>query len=728
MLKKVYQDKNLKKNKNIIPSREFILSFLEKQKKPLNCYELAQKINLHIKHITALHRRLNSMKNDGQLMYIDHKYYILPKNLDILSGYVIGHRDGYGFLRVEGMENDLYLSSRQMKFCMHGDIILVHYLKQINCKRRFACYILRVEKPRNNQIVGRYIINLNIGCVIPNDNRLNFNIIVPKKLNMNASIGSIVIVKITKRYTDNNKIIGKIIKILGNYIDSKLAINIALYTHDIPHVWPKSITKQTNNNIKISKKEKEERIDMRQLPFITIDDENAYDLDDAVYCEAKKDGGWCLWVAIADVSYYVRPGTLLDKEAYERGTSIYFPLQVVISMLPKYLSQGLCSLKPKVDRLSIICEMNISSKGDLISFKHYEAIIRSCARLSYTNAWKILQKNTKLCQQYSLQVKLLKELYNMYKVLEIARKTRGGISFQTKEPKFIFNDENNIEHIEYISHNDAHKLIEECMILANIASASFVENNKLPMLFRNHDKPSDSSIKIVCTVLHDLGLYQYGVDKVKSLDYKKLLKQISNRSDVEMLQTMLLRAMKPAIYHPDNRGHFGLSLTSYAHFTSPIRRYPDLLLHRSIKYLLAKKKYEETKKTIIKTGGYYYNKINMLQFGQHCSFTERRADIANRDVIDWLKCDFMKNKIGNIFSGLIYNITNFGFFVRINDLFIDGLVHISMLNDDYYRLDSIKQYLIGISSGKIYKLGDLVKVCIKEVHIDERRIDFSLVS
>lgn len=431
-------------------------------------------------------------------------------------------------------------------------------------------------------------------------------------------------------------------------------------------------------------------------------------------------------MAIADVSYYVRPGTALDDEAHQRGTSVYFPSQVV-PMLPEILSNGLCSLNPQVDRLCMVCEMTISSSGKLTGYKHYEAVMNSHARLTYTKVWNILQGDTELREQYAAQVKHLEELHHMYQELETAREQRGGISFETEEAKFIFNAERRIDRVERTVRNDAHKLIEECMILANIASARYVEKHQEPSLFRDHDRPTEDSIKSFRTVLNELGLSLPGGAKPQPVDYAELLKQVADRPDAEMLQTMLLRSMKQAVYDPENRGHFGLALQSYAHFTSPIRRYPDLLLHRAIKYLLAKEQ-GTLKGNTTPNGGYHYDMQQMLQLGQHCSMTERRADEATRDVADWLKCDFMQDQVGNVFSGVISSVTGFGFFVRLNDLFIDGLVHVSSLDNDYYRFDPIGQRLIGESGGRTYRLGDTVEVRVEAVHMDERKIDFALIS
>ncbi|MFB4358098.1 ribonuclease R [Pantoea sp. BS_4] len=727
MSKDPFLDREAEKYENPIPSREFILALLEKREKPASREELAQEMNLQEEeHLEALRRRLRAMERDGQLVFTRRQCYALPERLDLLRGKVIGHRDGYGFLRVEGQKDDLYLSAEQMKFCMHGDVILAQPLGADRKGRREA-RVVRVQEPRNNQIVGRYFTDAGVGFVVPDDSRLSFDILIGPEETMNARMGSVVVVELLQRPTRRSKAIGKIAEILGDDMGTSLAVDMALRTHEIPHSWPPEVETQVSKlSEEVPESAKKGRVDLRQLPLVTIDGEDARDFDDAVYCEKKRGGGWRLWVAIADVSYYVRPGTPLDNEAQQRGTSVYFPSQVV-PMLPEVLSNGLCSLNPQVDRLCMVCEMTVSAKGKLTGFKHYEAVMNSHARLTYTKVWNILQGNPELCEQYAPLVKDLQELHNMYQVLETAREERGGISFETEEAKFIFNAERRIERVERTSRNDAHKLIEECMILANIASARFVEKNQEPALFRDHDRPSDDSIKSFRTVLNELGLSLPGGNKPQPVDYAALLEQVADRPDAEMLQTMLLRSMKQAVYDPENRGHFGLALASYAHFTSPIRRYPDLLLHRAIKYLLAKEQ-GDVKGLTTPTGGYHYDMQQMLQLGQHCSMTERRADEATRDVADWLKCDFMQDQVGNVFNGVISSVTGFGFFVRLSDLFIDGLVHVSTLDNDYYRFDPVGQRLIGESGGRTYRLGDAVEVRVEAVHMDERKIDFALIS
>ncbi|MEX2978239.1 ribonuclease R [Serratia fonticola] len=722
-----FLEREAEKYESPIPSREFILAHLAKRETPASREELGNELNLSGEEaLEALRRRLRAMERDGQLVFTRRQCYALPERLDLLRGTVIGHRDGFGFLRVEGRKDDLYLSAEQMKMAIHGDVVLAQPLGEDRKGRREA-RIVRVLVPKTSQIVGRYFTDAGTGFVVPDDGRLSFDILIPADSVSGARMGFMVVVELTQRPTRRTKAVGKIVEILGDKMGTSMAVDIALRTHEIPHTWPPQVEKQVADlSEQVPEAAKKGRVDLRHLPLVTIDGEDARDFDDAVYCEKKRGGGWRLWVAIADVSYYVRPRTALDDEARSRGTSVYFPSEVV-PMLPEVLSNGLCSLNPQVDRLCMVSEMTISASGRLSSFKFYEAVMSSHARLTYTKVWHILQGDQELREQYHPLVKHLQELHALYKVLDQARAERGGIAFETEEAKFIFNAERRIERVEPTVRNDAHKLIEECMIMANVAAARFVEKHNEPALFRVHDRPSDDHISALRSVLSELGLTLGGGLKPQPKDYATLMDEVSERPDREMLQTMLLRSMKQAIYDPENRGHFGLALASYGHFTSPIRRYPDLSLHRAIKYVLAKEQGEQ-KERWTPTGGWHSDLEEMLQLGMHCSMTERRADEATRNVADWLKCDFMQDHVGEVFSGVIASVTGFGFFVRLSDLFIDGLVHVSTLDNDYYRYDNIGQRLIGESSGMVYRLGDTVEIRVEAVHMDERKIDFALVS
>lgn len=721
-----FLEREAEKYESPIPSREYILAHLEKRETPASREALSKELDLtREEQLEALRRRLRAMERDGQLIFTRRQCYALPERLDLLRGTVIGHRDGYGFLRIESSKDDLYLSAEQMKMAIHGDVVLAQALGADRKGRREA-RIVRVLVPKNSQIVGRFFMNAGTGFVVPDDSRLSFDILVPAAAVNGAHVGYMVVVELTQRPIHRTKAVGKIVEILG--VGTSMVVDIALRTHEIPHNWPPQVEAQVSDlSEQVPEMAKKGRVDLRKLPLVTIDGEDARDFDDAVYCEQKHGGGWRFWVAIADVSYYVRPRTALDDEARNRATSVYFPSQV-IPMLPEVLSNGLCSLNPKVERLCMVCEMTLSAQGRLSTSKFYEAVMSSHARLTYNNVWRILQGDQVLRENYHPLVKHLEELYAMYHVLDQGRAKRGSIAFETEEAKFIFNAERRIERIEPTVRNDVHKLIEECMIMANVAAARFVEKHNEPVLFRVHDRPSDDHISALRSVLSELGLTLGGGNKPQPKDYATLMDEVAERPDHEMLQTMLLRSMKQAIYDPENRGHFGLALASYGHFTSPIRRYPDVALHRAIKYQLAKEQHGELKERWTSTGGWHSEFEEMLQLGAHCSMAERRADEATRNVADWLKCDYMQDHVGAVFSGIIASVTGFGFFVRLNDLFIDGLVHVSSLDNDYYRYDNIGQRLIGESSNVVYRLGDTVEIRVEAVHMDERKIDFALVS
>ncbi len=717
--------KELAKYDNPIPSREFILQTIRTHNAPMTKEEVF--IALGITDETqqeAMRRRLRAMENDGQLVFTKRKCYALPEKLDLLKGMVIGHREGFGFLQVEGKKEDFFIPNVQMQKVMHGDYVLAQP-NGFDRKGRPEVRIVRVLEANKKQIVGRFFIEQGIGYVMPDDSRITRDILIPDNARLGARMGQVVVVELHPRTAPFFQPIGKITEVLGDNMAKGMEVEIAIRKHDIPHSFPSAVEKQLKKWAEdVPEEAKRGRVDLRDLPLVTIDGEDARDFDDAVFCQ-KQGKGWKLWVAIADVSYYVRPKSALDTEAYNRGNSVYFPNRVV-PMLPEKLSNGLCSLNPQVDRLCMVCEMTISAKGKMTDYQFYEAVMNSHARLTYNKVAKILEKDTALCERYASLVPHLQDLHEMYQALVKARRQRGAIEFETIESKFIFNALGRIERIEPVVRNDAHKIIEECMILANIASANFMEKHQEPALYRIHAVPSEEKLTAFRSFLAESGLSLSGGNKPTPTDYAQLLEQIKPRPDHELIQTMLLRSMSQAVYSADNIGHFGLALEEYAHFTSPIRRYPDLTLHRGIKYLLAKKKGSKRKTT--DTGGYHYQLEEMDLFGAHCSSTERRADDATREVADWLKCEYMQDHVGEEFEGVISSVTGFGFFVRLNDLFIDGLVHISGLANDYYLFDMPKQRLIGENSGMIFRLGDAVKVRVEAVSLEQKQIDFSLIS
>ena len=716
--------RELEKYGNPIPSREFILSVIRDNNAPMNRDEILTALSIRNEdQVEAMRRRLRAMENDGQLVFTKRKRYALPEKLDLFKGTVIGHRESFGFLQVDGKKDDLFIPNHQMQRVMHGDFVLAQPAG-LDRRGRREVRIVRVLESRKKQIVGRFFLENGFSYVVPDDNRIGRDILVPNEHHNGARMGQVVVVELQERSASFNQPIGVITEILGDNMAKGMEVEIALRNHDIPHKFPSAVEKYVKKfTEEVPEEAKKGRVDLRNLPLVTIDGEDARDFDDAVYCE-KHGKGWKLWVAIADVSYYVRLRSALDVEAHNRGNSVYFPNRVV-PMLPEILSNGLCSLNPQVDRLCMVCEMQISAKGKLTDYRFYEAVMNSHARLTYTKVAKMLEGDEELRACYSTLVPHLEDLYKLYQALLGARHQRGAIDFETIETKFIFNAMGRIERIEPVVRNNAHKIIEECMILANIAAANFMEKHKEPALYRIHATPSEEKLTSFRTFLNEFGLTLEGGLKPTTKDYAALLEKVKERPDHELIQTMLLRSLSQAVYHADNIGHFGLALEEYAHFTSPIRRYPDLTLHRGIKYLLAKEQGAKRKTT--DTGGYHYSFDEMDLLGNHCSMTERRADDATREVADWLKCEYMQDHVGSEFSGVISSVTGFGLFVRLDDLFIDGLVHISTLENDYYQFDAAKQRLIGENSGMQYRLGDKVRIKVEAVHLENKMVDFSLM-
>ena len=726
MKKDPFLDRESNTYEHPVPSREFITEYMEKQEKPVSRDALFKAFNLSSEEeAEGLRRRLKAMERDGQLVWCRNATYALPEKLNLAKGKVIGHKDGFGFLKTEEEGPDLFLPAFQMRTLFHGDEILAQPVK-VDARGRTEARFVRLLEARKEAIVGRFFIEDGIAVVVPDDSRLTQEILINKEDNHGARHGQIVVVEIIQRPKARFTARGKVTEVLGQDLEPGMEVEIALRTHDIPHEWPAGLDKELKRFGEfVPESAIEGRIDLRDLPLVTIDGEDARDFDDAVFCQREPDGGWRLWVAIADVSYYVRNDTILDKEALNRGNSVYFPDQV-IPMLPEILSNGLCSLNPQVDRLCMVSEMVISKDGSLKDYKFYEAVMNSHARFTYTKVAAILKGDETLREQYQPLVPHLEELENLYKAFKKARHIRGGMEFETLEVRFLFNENRKIESVEPLVRNDAHKIIEECMIQANVASARLIQKAQASALFRVHETPSEEKLTNFRSFLSELGLTLHGGDKPAPLDYANLAERFAERDDKELLQTMLLRSMKQAVYQDENLGHFGLALSEYAHFTSPIRRYPDLILHRAIKYVVARQEKGQQKSKWTNTGGYHYQESEMSVLGEHCSMTERRADDATRDVADALKCEYMQDHVGDKMVGTIAAVTNFGFFVRLNDIHIDGLVHVTSLLSDYYIFDAGKQTLKGERTGRTYRIGDVLEVKVLSVNLDDKKIDFEL--
>ncbi|WP_431024222.1 ribonuclease R [Halomonas sp. H5] len=720
------------------PSREYLLARLEDYGKPITYENMSRMLGLDDEDlIEAVRRRLAAMERDGQVLRNRRSAYALIDKLDLIKGKVLGHRDGFGFvLRDDGKKPDLVLPPRQMRRVFHGDHVLVRVSGR-DRRGRDEATIAEVIARNTQTIVGVYRANTpEFGVLIPENARITQEVIIPHSACGGAQDGQVVSARIVKQPETRVQPVGEVIEVLGERMDPGMEIDIAIRSYEIPADFPPDVHDQISSmSAEVAEDDKAHRIDLRDLPLVTIDDESAKDFDDAVCAWKTKSGSWKLVVAIADVSHYVRPGSPLDQEAITRGNSVYFPGQVV-PMLPELLSNGLCSLNPDVDRLAMVCEMNISQNGAISRYRFYEAVFRSKARLTYNKVAAILDEESEegdaLRQEYAPLVKPLQDLHTLYKLLREARVERGAIDFETTETAILFNEERKIEKIVPRSRNDAHKLIEECMLAANVATARFLDKHDLPALYRIHEKPSPERLDKLRLFLNELGLSLGGGDDPSPQDYRDLAEAIKGRPDADVIQTVMLRSMSRAVYSPQNDGHFGLAYPAYAHFTSPIRRYPDLLVHRAIRSVIRGPRQTAT---VLRGEGAKveppskwapYTFEQMLELGEHCSMTERRADDATRDVEDWLKCEFMSDKLGEVFDGTIASVTQFGIFVRLDEVYVEGLVHVTSLPSDYYHYEAEKHRLKGERSGMSYRLGDGVTVQVARVDLDERKIDFEL--
>ncbi|QAX81597.1 Ribonuclease R [Candidatus Pseudomonas adelgestsugas] len=731
------------KYKNIIPSRKLILVYLATRGSPASREQIIEEFGLTTEdQLESLCRRLRAMERDTQLIYTNCGTYTSMNKIDLILGRIAGHRDGFGFLIPDDNSDDLFMSQVQMRLVFDGDRALAR-VSGLDRRGRREGVIVEVVSRSHKTIVGRYFEDGGIGFVVPDNPRVQQEVLITPGRNANAKIGQFVEVKITHWPTQRFQPQGDVIEVVGNYMAPGMEIDVALRTYEIPHVWPEAVVKEARKlNFKIKEKDKERRIDLRHLPFVTIDGEDARDFDDAVYCEVKPgklrifSGGWKLYVAIADVSSYVKIGSALNNEAQARCNSVYFP-ERVIPMLPEELSNGLCSLNPLVDRLAIVCEMTISKTGEITYYQFYEAVINSKARLTYNKVSTLLEqpktsRAKALRSEYGHVVPHLKQLYALYKVLLGARYMRGAIDFETQETQIVFGAERKIAAITPRKRNDAHKLIEECMLAANVATAEFLKKHDIPALYRVHKGPSPERLEKLLTFLGELGLSLHqGKDGPSPKDYQALLMNIKGRPDYHLIQTIMLRSLSQAVYSVDNNGHFGLNYGAYAHFTSPIRRYPDLLTHRAIRSVIHSKQNTQYVKrasamTIPKARIYPYDEADLEQLGEQCSISERRADEATRDVINWLKCEFMKDRVGESFPGVITAVTGFGLFVELIDIYVEGLVHVTALPGDYYHFDPVHYCLIGDRTGHSFRLGDTLEVQVMRVDLDERKIDLGI--
>lgn len=698
-----------------IPERADILAHLQDEGTPHDLKNIALALGVKTsEERAALNKRLKAMVRDGQIIRNRKAGYGLLDKMDLIAGKVIGHADGYGFLRPDDEGDDLYLSGREMRGLLHGDRAVVRITGYDRKERRKGAVVEVLERA-NDTVVGRYFAEDNIGFVVPDNKRIHQDIYIPEEKRGQAKFGQFVVAEIIKQPDKHTQPVGRVIEILGDHAAPGMATEIAIRAHDIPYEWPPEVDVQIAGIDAGETMDSTKRRDLRGLNFVTIDAEDARDFDDAVFCE-KEGTGWCLFVAIADVAHYVLPGSALDQEAEFRGTSVYFPDKVV-PMLPEVLSNGLCSLKPQVDRLVMVCELHLNKQGTIKRYAFYEGVICSTARLTYTEvAALVVDKNEELRKHYAAIITAIDNLYTLFKITHKCRMKKGLLDFDSTESKIVFNKEGKVIALSALSRNDAHRLIEEFMLMANMAAANFLIENDAPILYRNHEPPNQDKLDAVREFLGELGLALSGGNEPGAKDYARLIEQVKNRKDAHLIETVLLRSLSLAVYSEANLGHFGLAYAAYTHFTSPIRRYPDLLVHRTIRHLISNKQ------------GNLYSKADMHQLGSHCSSAERRAEEASRDVMQRLKCGYMQDKVGEEFAGTISAVTAFGLFVELDEVYIEGLIHVTSLPTDYYHFDPVGHRLKGERTNKTFRLANRVRVQVTRVDIDEKKIDFALIS
>jgi len=694
-----------------LPSREWIIELLEQKGVPSKIEVLARELSITEEEYEFFERRLKAMARDGQVLINRRGAVCAADKLDLVKCRVEAHKDGFGFAvpLTPTKDGDFVLYERQMRGIMHGDIVTVRPAG-IDRKGRREGTVLDIVERAQSKVVGRFYMDRGVAILEAEDKRLNQSIVLePDSVaHFKPESGQVIVGEIETYPEQNRPAVAKIIEVLGDYADSGMEIEIAVRKHHLPHQFSETCTKAAKKiPDHVRKSDLKGRVDLRDLPLVTIDGETARDFDDAVFAE-KIGRNYRLVVAIADVSHYVRPDDAIDTDAQERSTSVYFPRRV-IPMLPENLSNGICSLNPDVERLCMVCDMVITYAGNIKEYRFYPAVMRSHARLTYNQVWDWISDD--LDHPHKAQIDTL---YKLFKILQKKRFERGAVEFESVETQMLFDDNGKIEKIVPVVRNDAHKLIEECMLAANVCAAEFLIKNKHTALFRNHLGPTPEKLATLREQLGLLGLQLGGGDNPTPKDYAALAEKFKGRPDAELLQVMMLRSMQQAVYEPHCDGHFGLAYEAYAHFTSPIRRYPDLTVHRAIKAVLNQQTYTPSK--------------SWQALGVHTSFCERRADDASRDVENWLKTYYMRDKVGEIFEGKISGMTNFGLFVTLDGIHIDGLVHISDLGEDYFNFRPEIMAIEGERSGIRFNMGDKVSVRVARADLDTSKIDLTLIS
>ncbi len=700
--------------KHPVPSRNEILDYLKSTRKPLKPANILDGFGLRGLRLQAqLLETLQKMVRAGQVIENRRGEYCLAEKLDLLTGTVGGHSDGFGFVRRDDGDEDVYLSAREMRSVIDGDRVAIKIVGK-DRRGRQEGRVVEVLERGLSEVAGQFIRERGIGIVIPDNPKISHRILIPKGESAKAMPGQIVVAQLVDYPTDVEQPTGRVVRVIGEPEKKGIATDIAIHSHGIPTAWPKDVRQSVKKLGKtVQASAKKGRVDLRGAALVTIDGADARDFDDAVFCEPSGNG-WRLVVAIADVGHYVEKNSPLDKEAIKRATSVYFPDRVV-PMLPEVLSNGLCSLNPKVDRLCMVCDMKISADGKVTRSKFYEGLMRSAARLTYSQVNGLLLNEPGNGVPKDLQ-KPLRSLHDLYKAMARARRRRGAIELDIPQTRIELDDKGAVKRIQSVVRNDAHRLIEECMIAANVQAAKFLRRQRIAGLYRIHAKPDPDRFDDLRQFLVSLGLKVPHSEHVEPRQFNQILEQVQGRPDADAISMTMLRSLAHAEYSPKNIGHFGLSLVAYAHFTSPIRRYPDLLVHRALRHIVRGGK----------AGSYGYNHTDMERLGAISSAHERRAEDATREVEAFLRCQYMADKIGEEYDGVITGVTNFGVFVQLVDLQIDGLVHVTSLLNDYYHFEKGEMCLVGERTGTRYGLGDKLRVKVARVDLDSKRIDFRL--
>ena len=699
--------------KHPIPSRSELIDFLEKAGKPLKMKSILNGFGLKGERMrNLLEDRLDTMHRAGQIIENRRREYCLTAKLDLVTGTVTGHRDGFGFVkRDDGEGEDIYLSAREMRSLFDGDRVVIK-VTGVDRRGKPDGRLVEVLERGKREVAGQFIRERGIGLVIPDNPRIAHRILVAKGETGGAKPGQMVVVEILDYPSHIEQATGRIVQVIGAPDQKGIATDIAIHSHGIPTEWPRAVRRQIKAfGETVPSSAKRGRVDLRGIDLVTIDGAAARDFDDAVYCERAGEG-WRLLVAIADVAHYVEIDSPLDKQATLRGTSVYFPDRVV-PMLPEVLSNGLCSLNPRVDRLCLVCDMRVSKSGKVTRSEFMEAVMRSKARLTYGQVNAFISGAKPKGIRKELQP-AIRELHSLYKAFARARSRRGAFELDLPMTKFELNDGGEIARIATMPRNDAHRLIEECMIAANVQAAKFLRKHRIASLYRVHARPDPDRFDELRQYLVSLGFKVPHSEHVEPRQFNQILSKVQDRADSAAISMAMLRSLAHAEYTPNNIGHFGLALDAYAHFTSPIRRYPDLLVHRAIRHIIRGGK----------PGKFPYDKGRMERLGAITSSHERRAEDATRDVEAWLKCQYMLDRIGEEYPGVITGVTNFGLFVQIPELMIDGLVHVTSLQNDYYHYDGGRQQLVGERTGREYRLGNAMDVQVQRVDMESRRIDF----